>query len=348
MSSRDDSDDLPVPVEDARPYLRVRPTDERLSAIIVTAAFERLHGLHGARPSGALARFRAPPRPTIEVLVVSEGGADARIDYYLGVDDATLHESMTHTLRGLFPDTYEFETVQRTAGWLRGLRDSNTPVSGVTFDGRPERRDDWQTRLTPFETFLDDEDGHVPLAAVVETMAASELPMIYQALLRPLPDWSDEADTRRASIEAGQDTLGDQLVSGVFGAPEDPAAMRSMSDRQRLDELVEKDARHSFACTARVAVFGDESPTLEELATAFGGLSHTCYEVGATTHTGRRGRALFDAVCERRVETRSRWRRLRSKTNALLPRGTIPVWSVPPHRVLSPVPIGTIDLGDCS
>ncbi|GGM66282.1 DNA helicase HerA-like ATPase [Halarchaeum rubridurum] len=319
MSPRIDSgDDLPVPVADARPYLRVRPTDERLSTIIVTAAFERLHGLRGATPSGVLGRLRAPPRPIIEILVVSTGGPDAHIDYYLGVDDPALHESLTHTLRGLFPDTYEFETVQRTAGWLRGLGDTDAPVTGVAFEGRPERRDDWQTQLTPFGDFLDDEHGRVPLAAVVETMAASEVPMVYQALLQALPDWSREAEARRASIEAHQDTLGDQVTTALFGAPEDPAAMRSMGDQQRLDELAEKDARHAFTCTARVAIFDEASSTREELANAFGGLSHTCYTVAAATRTGRRGRALFEAVCERRITTRSWWRRLRPKPDALV------------------------------
>lgn len=308
--SHDATESLPVPLEDARSYLRIRPSADRLDAETVAAHLRRLHQLT-SRSAGLLGRLRGPRSPTVEVLLVADGGPDAHIEYYLGVDDLEAQEQLAHVARGLFPDTYELEPVQQTSTWLRGLGDT-THVTGIVFHGVPDRSRDWQTQLTPFEAFLTDDHARVPLAAVVEAMATSTVPMVYQALLRPKDDWSHEADTRRASIEAQQDTLGGQVTNALFGPPEDPDAALHADDRRRLDELDAKDARRSFECTARVVALGDEDDTIEGLVTTFADVSYTCYEVGSTIRTGDAGAMLFDAICERRIDTP---RRLRLSAN---------------------------------
>lgn len=318
MISDSHSDILPVPVESARPYLRVRPTTAHLDHETVTAHLRRLHCLTSNRATDSLlTRLRGPAPPTIEVLLVSSGGDDTQIEYYLGVDDETAHDTFTRTLRGLFPDSYEFTSVQQTDGWLRGVVGTDPTITGVEFHGAPERSKDWQTRLTRFETFLTDEHARIPLAAVIETMAATSSPMIYQALLRPKPDWSQAAEQRRMSIETEQDTLGGQLSTALFGSPDDPEATRSTGDQQRLEELAEKDTRRSFECTARaVAIDGDRE--IDELTTAFADVSHTCYEVGATTQTGTQATGLFDAICDRQIATPSRFPSLRKRPKPLV------------------------------
>lgn len=318
MASDSPADSLPVPVETARSYLRIRPTTNHIDHETVTAHLQRLHRLTSNRaPDSLLSRLRGPAPPTIEVLLVSAGGDDAQIEYYLGVDDETAHDTFTRTLRGLYPDTYEFASVQQTEGWLRGIAGSDPTITGVEFHGVPDRSKDWQTQLTRFETFLSDEHARIPLAAVIETMAATPSPMLYQALLRPKPDWSHEAEQRRVSIESQQDTLGGQLSTALFGSPDDPEALLSNGDQQRLEELTAKDPRRSFECTARAVAIDDEH-TIDELTTAFADVSHTCYEVGATTRTGTRATALFDAICSREFATTNRLPSLRSRSKPLV------------------------------
>jgi len=308
----DDTTSLPVPTETARSYLRIRPTTGHLNHETVTAHFRRLHRLMNHSEAGSfLTRLRKQTPPVMEILLVSFGD-DRGIEYYLGVDDESTHDAFTQTLRGLFPDSYEFTSVKQTENWLRGVAGSDPTIRGVEFYGNPDRSKDWQTQLTPFETFLADDHTRIPLTAIIETMAATPSPMIYQALLRPKPDWSREAESRRVSIKAQQDTLGGQVSSALFGAPEDPEAILSSGDQQRLDELAEKDARHSFECSVR-AVTIDEEHALTKLTSAFAEVSHTCYEVGTTTRTGKRATALFEAICDRKVTPTSRLPSLRGR-----------------------------------
>ena len=258
MPPSDSTDSLPVPAETARSYLRIRPTTDHLDHETVTAHVRRLHRLTSTTDGGLLARLRGAEPPTIEMLLVSSDGDDTGIDYYLGVDDTASDDAFVRTLRGLFPDSYEFTAVQQTERWLRGLAGTDPSVAGLEFHGEPDRKKEWKTRLTPFEAFLTDDHARIPLAAVIETMAATSSPMVYQALDWAKADWTAEAERRRVSIESHQDTLGGQLSTALFGSPEDPEAIRSNGDQRRLDELAAKDARHSFECRARAVVIDDE------------------------------------------------------------------------------------------
>ncbi|MFD1568937.1 ATP-binding protein, partial [Halolamina litorea] len=318
MPAEDSSDSLPVHVTNARSYIRIRPTTDQLNVETVTAHLRRLHSLSNNQANPTLLdRLRGPKPSTIEVLLVSTGGDDTRIEYYLGVDDDATHDTFTRTLRGLFPDSYEFTAVHQQDGWLRGVAGLDPTLAGVEFYGKPDRPKDWQTQLSPFETFLTDDHARIPLAAIFETMAATASPMIYQALLRPKPDWTQEAESRRVSIEAQQDTWGGELSAALFGAPEEGQEHLSNEDQQRLEELAEKDARWSFECSAR-AVAIDDGHTIRELTSAFTNVSHTCYAVGATTRTGSRADALFDAMCKREFTSTSRLPSLRTRPKPLV------------------------------
>lgn len=68
-------------------------------------------------------------------------------------------------------------------------------------------------------------------------MAASSVPMVSQALLRPMPDWSRRVEDRRVALESAKNTLGDLSIGAIVGAPDedyDPPP----SDRCRLDLLI--------------------------------------------------------------------------------------------------------------
>lgn len=115
MASTDDTPDtLPIPAEPPRTYVRIQPTADTLTPDTVEAHIRRLHGL---KRSGDDASFFTRLRgrhtiPTIEVLLVSSGGDDPTIEYYLSVDDEQASETLEQILRGLFPDSYELETIE--------------------------------------------------------------------------------------------------------------------------------------------------------------------------------------------------------------------------------------------
>ncbi|MFC7044785.1 ATP-binding protein [Halobacteriaceae archaeon GCM10025711] len=337
---------LPVPVENSRKYIRIRPTDTPVNPQTVEREFRRFHQLEkhnnntqdssGKNWLGRLFQSTQTTRPTLEFLVVSQRDGE-RIDYYVGVDDSLL-ASVERGLRALYPDSYEFERVERTPEQL-GLpanlddtknesetrTDSHTTesstrgVAGVEFVGVPDRRLDWQTRLTPFGTADEDNDGaenSVPLSMLVEAMAEHSTRVVFQVLLRPMPDWSGGAEDRRISIELNEDTYSGILSNYLTGMPdrEDIEERLTNTDRRRLEELDAKDARHSFEVNARAIAItdtpGDSTNTtavepntasnpegvVRELASAFSSVSHTTYSIESRVATGGEAVSLQSSI----------------------------------------------------
>jgi len=293
---RTDATELPVPTDDARTYIQVRPTADAIDADAAEAQFRRLHQLEQPGSDGLLDRLvNRQSTPTIECRFVSEGD-DRPIQYAFGVDDEATIDTLERVLRSLFPDAYEFERTTESPAHCTALLDET--LAAVEICGLPDRRDDWQTRLTPFAEFATDGRRSLPLAAVLETMANHDGPIVYQALLTPEEDWSSTADERITSLRYRQDTLGDQLLNTITGRPDNDAQLTS-SDEQRLEEIRAKDTRSSFAVTSRIAV-GAETDTAAktvatELASAFAGVSYTSYDIDGRVSTG----SSADAVCEK-------------------------------------------------
>lgn len=323
--------------ESVRRYLRIRPTADSLQPATITTHVHRLHRL--ARPTRDQPWYRrllSSPQPqSIEVLLVSDGSGS--LQYCFGIDDDDSFTSLERVLRGLFPDAYEFETV--IADPLATLPVETDPTA-VEFSGRLERTNDWQTQLTPFESFLIDENPRVPLASVVETMAEYEYPMVYQALLRPKPNWSRAADARRGAIEANHDTVGGQISNVLFGEPEHVSDHPTQADEERLEELQAKDTRRSFEVNARAIVIPDgDAPdsqrAADEVASALSPISRTSYDIEGIISTGDNAHRVLDDVRARAFD--------KAKYNSL--RHRVP-WSRPSSRgiVADPSELGSFFL----
>jgi|AntDeeMinimDraft_4_1070355.scaffolds.fasta_scaffold00976_4 hypothetical protein len=311
-STTADADELPVPAEDVREYIQVTPTDASLRADSAATYFKRLHGLttpddaaSGRSRLLSLGSTRESP-PTIECLLHSDRSREQPLTYWFGVDDPEATSALERILRGVFPDSYEFERRVIQPGYLESIirgkagtdhATTDRTLRAVEYEGTPTRTRDWQTQLAPFESFQNDEESRVPLASVVETMSAHQGPIVYQVLLQPKPDWTADAEERRMTIELHSDTLGERLANTVFGAPdptEEPAL--TPTDETRLAELETKDTRHSFVLTARLvgSVAAEttaeevDAATFRELEAAFTQLDRTTYEVDGerTSETG--------------------------------------------------------------
>ena len=293
-----EKNNLPVPVKETRQYIRITPTDEPIDPDTVTAQFERLHNLESRNTDTALlSRFTDTP-PTFDIYLVAPPEDTQTIQYYVGVDTPDLHQPLERILRTLFPDSYEFRTVQ----WAPTLLPAQ-PAAGVQFEGRPERRKDWQTRLTPLQEFQN-ESKHVrtPLVSVVESMAATEGPALLQILVRPRADWSTDRDLHRRELEEGRESWVGQLIATLITTPEPTHTDTPVpvEDRARLDELADRDPRHSFDVNIRAILSNNtDQHVADDLATAFAEVSHTTYELTGTVYTGNDAEALRTRICDR-------------------------------------------------
>lgn len=291
-------------------YISVRPSDESLSPATIQRHFRQLRRIDSDSDRRLMSKLlrRGNRPPTIECRVISDGSAQTALQYEFGINDTDAVSALEQILRGLFPNTYEFERVTRAATWLETILtvdgDSDPESAAVEFTGCATRRTDWQTQLTPFTEVQNSDGARSPLAAVVETMANHRGPMVYQTLLRPLPDWTSRAANYRFAIEANhQHTFAAQVANVLFGAPREDMPL-SHEETVRLDELAARDTRNSFVVNARVIAIetldGDATTSIRGLTGAFAGVSHTTHQIEGQIKTGSAADAIQTAITERR------------------------------------------------
>ncbi|WP_205596730.1 ATP-binding protein [Halostella salina] len=345
-------------VDDTDQYIRVIPTDAAVSPSTVVTHLKRLHALAtNETDAGGLRRFFGAVDPeTIECLLVADGAADSPVSYYFGISDPARLDALEGILAGLFPDTYELRRDNRIATAIPGLLGfsdaedtANPDPSPATADGKHdgtieppertqtavefqaslERRADWQTQLTSFETVGETEEGRIPLASVVETMASHSGTMVYQTLLRPKSDWTPAAEQRREALRTFRDTYRDQLSSAVFGSPDldDEDVRLSDTDEARREEIAARETAHCFELTARaVAVSqGATSQSLDAsaLETVLSPVSGQHHRIRSRVSTDENARAVAEAIRMRTVSPhsgslRSRLPGMRTRTDAIV------------------------------
>lgn len=296
------TDDLPVPADDTRQYVRITPTETPLDPETVTAQLQRLHTLETHADDGLLSNLLTnDPPPTVEIFLVATQ-EPTTVDYLVGIDPPDHHASLERILRGTFPDDYEFETIQ----WAPTLLETTRVPTAVEYQGTVERQRDWQTQLTPLEAFHTEAHARTPLATVVETMSAADGPTILQLLVRPRADWAARREAYQLDLEEGTSTVGDQLLTALVGAPDEEYVDDTIppADQRRIDELAERNPRRSFTVNARALVYDhhDRAPLAEELATAFSEVSRTCYEIDGLVSTGDAAIDVEQRVLERTHE----------------------------------------------
>ncbi|WP_435102391.1 hypothetical protein [Halarchaeum sp. P4] len=293
------TDDLPVLADDARTYVRIRPSRDGITPGAFATQVRRLHDLL-TPPSK---RVRHTPPQLLEVLIVVDAAGEC--SYVLGATGDVDTTILERTLRALFPPSYELEHLTRAPRWLTTLDDGTDDIAAVEYRGTGRRPNDWQLRLTPAEAFVEDEHATVPLATVVDVLATRESPSVFQVLVRPKPDWTHAAAEREGRLERLQDTMRDQVLEAVW--PRDPETERTLParERTRLDELRARDTHTSFEVAARAVALGPGAEsTAEALQSALAAVSGTHHRITGRITTDRRARRVFDEIVARSFPTR--------------------------------------------
>lgn len=307
MSNAGGSGDLPTTVEQTHRVVRIQPAATPVNPETVSAQFRRLHRLLHSRR-----RWRPRPK-TLEIRLTT---TDDGIAYDVGIDEEAQHDALARLLEGLFPDSY---TSTETVALDHALRvgPDVAPV-GIEFRPRLDHPKDWQTRLRPFERCHGSSESHrrVPLTDVLETMAAADVPMVFQCLLRPRADFTPDVDERRLDIEHKQDSFFGTVINTLVGNPDPEAVELTESERQRIDELASKESRHCFDLAVRAvalpeveAEIGEAESRIAELETAFAGVGHTSFGIEAHRREGADAETLLEAMRARAIpKSRLPWR----------------------------------------
>lgn len=322
-----------------RVYLKITPTADQLDPQTITGQFRRLQQLDVSNHSKSwLSRLvrSTPEPPIIEWLLVSDGTMTGSLSYCVSINDPSLLGTLEKICRGMFPRTYEIERLHtHLLADFPGVsveedepvvamdtEESDPGIAAVTFLGKARRRRDWQTQLTPFDTFIRHDETRLPLSSIVETLAESTVPMVYQALLRPKSEWTDDVVNRRIDLEQGTDTPASIIVQSIFNSQDDPHDTEPIgAAAERIEEIENRDAQRSFVVNARVLgiepASEDESDTdsgidlesrpsidveseLSDLTTAFAQLSGTFHHVEGKLSTGSDARDVLEDILNRK------------------------------------------------
>ena len=287
-------------------HLRIRPTDTPVTATAVEQGFQRLHGL--ASPATWRERLRgAELAPTVEWRLHTPAGTTDGVALYVGVttDETT---TLREALRTALPNDYELTpaTPPPPAGEAAADAAPDDQVAAVEWYAEADRRDDWQTRLTPLASFTDGADARLPLTAVAETLAETAAAVTYQAVCRPIDDYRAAVEERRRQLEAGRDTPASRLLADLFGAGENATVAagpttQSLAD-DRLAALEAPDPRHAFVVNARCLARGpDAASVADRLTGTLTELSGPFYTINARRRAETT--AVARAIADRTVHT---------------------------------------------
>ena len=279
--------------ESSHTHLHIRPTDTPLTAAAVAQAFRRLHGLTADTSWWDRLR-RSHPRPTIEWRLHSPAD-ETDLALYVGVTEASL-DTLREAIRTACPNEYEL-TPATPPSLADSVEPDDTPatetVTAVEWVGDADRRDDWQTRLTPLDSFTDDDDARLPLAAVAETLADTPVGATYQAVCQPFPDYRSKVQDRQHQLEEGRDTPASRWIDDLFGdvlaetareQPTKPTPERSDPAAGRQEAIAATDPQHAFVVNARCLLWGDDTTAIaDRLAGTLTDLSGPYYTIETTT-----------------------------------------------------------------
>ncbi|MFC7324157.1 type IV secretory system conjugative DNA transfer family protein [Halorubrum rutilum] len=190
--------------------------------------------------------------------------------------------------------------------------DPSAELAAVEWVGDAERRDDWQTRLTPLTAFQDADDTRPPLAVIAETLADTTAAVIYQVVCRRYRDWRGDARDRQRQLDEGRDTMGsrlvDDLVGDVLATNARERAATATPNRPdpatagRQESIAAADPQHAFCVNARCVIAGPDARSLaRRLATALETLSGDYYTIDGRIRTGEAVAPVTDAIRERTV-----------------------------------------------
>ena len=315
--------DQPLPIvpdePQTRPYIEVRPTDTPLEPRTVAHGIDVLvTALQEASQDGLWHTLTASvQRPHVEWVLVSDGRADAQIRYLIGTDTRELLPDVKHVLRTALPNSYELQEVSWHPHHVYeqlpvaatsqdchphpAITPAQPYVAGVEYRGHAKRRSDWQTPLVPFEEIVGEgqsrrqhgrhgrhESRRVPLATLIETMRAANVPVIYQAVCRSYSDWTDDQHAYVQTLRDDEDWLMDLISSR--SREEKRAYQPPPADQDRIDAITDRHPARSLLLSARAVVLTRTDPTVadsiaRELTSVFGHVGTQFHEVRGRLRT---------------------------------------------------------------
>lgn len=217
-------------IETSQEYIKILPVRDQINSETVS---RELYGLHKYGTGRKLPLDMELHIDAIqgvsnfEFIIYKPEGA-SHFDFYLGPGERgdVSTDRLESATRSQYPEDFEFD---REDFDVTDLFD-NVPHM-VRYEGREERRKDWMTTLTTYDTETVDRS---PLSNLLETAIQSDGSVIFQVIFEPRSDWSRKAQRQKGLLKQGVNStagmIGRTLLDGLLGVSDEEKAERHRSD----------------------------------------------------------------------------------------------------------------------
>lgn len=269
MKLADKIDDIDAKQE----YIGITPAREEVNSETVKRELYGLHGYgngkklpldieHHIDSIGSVPNFE---------FIIYKPPREPRFRFFVGPGEKgeVTCDRLESTTRSQYPETFDFD---RDTFDIKEVFDEIPHM--VRYEGIEEKRKDWMTTLTTFDTETSDRS---PLSNLLETIIQSDDGVIFQVVFEPRSNWSAKAERQKGNLKQGVHSTGGLVLQSVLdavvgvsdeekqerhrgdtpnevgGSIHDSQTAGMRSGTSRMGQIDLKDPAHTYNVTIRAA-----------------------------------------------------------------------------------------------
>lgn len=224
-SDEDDPAEFIEEIDASQEYIRITPVREEVNSETVTRELYGLHRYGSGRKlplDMELHIDSIEPVSNFEFLIYKPEG-EAQFEFYIGPGERgdVNVDRLESTTRSQYPENFEFN---RKNFDITSVFEDIPHM--VRYEGVEERRKDWMTVLTRFDT---ESTKRSQLSNLLETIIQSDGAVLFQVVFEPRSDWSPKAQRHKGRLKQGVHTAGGMVVRTVMDS------VLGVSDEERQE-----------------------------------------------------------------------------------------------------------------
>jgi hypothetical protein len=268
-----DVEDFIKEIETSQEYIKILPVRDKINSETVSRELYGLHKYGTGRklPLDMELHIDAIQGVSNFEFIIYKPEGSSHFDFYLGPGERgdVSTDRLESATRSQYPEDFEFDRKDFDITTIF----NNVPHM-VRYEGREERRKDWMTTLTTYDTETVDRS---PLSNLLETAIQSDGSVIFQVIFEPRSDWSRKAERQKGLLKQGVNStagmIGRTILDGILGVSDEEKAERhraeapqevggSIHDSQtagqrhgtdRMGQIDLKDPSHTYNVSIRAA-----------------------------------------------------------------------------------------------
>lgn len=201
-------------IEASQEYIQITPVREEVNSETVK---RELYGLHRYGTGRKLPLDMELHIDSIDGVsnfefIIYKPENEAQFQFFLGPGERgdTKCDRLESTTRSQYPENFEFD---RQDFDITDVFEETPHM--VRYEGVEERRKDWMTLLTRYDTETTDRST---LSNLLESIIQTDDAVLFQVVFEPRSDWSPKAQRQKGRLKRGVHTTGGMIARSVLDA----------------------------------------------------------------------------------------------------------------------------------